>query len=557
MRILFITSTRIGDAVFSTGLLDHLLQAYPEARFTVACGAVAEGVFARMPRREATIIIVKRRYDLHWLGLWARTVGHLWDLAIDLRGSALTFMIPARRRAVLRGGRRPGCHILRHLAGVLGVQRALLPVAWMAPEDHARAATLLPPGPPVIGLGPTANSDYKMWPADRFAALCGALAAGPLPGARAAVFAGPGAAERARAAPVLAALPDAIDLTGRVSLPEAAACIARCGLFIGNDSGLTHLAASTGAPTLALFGQTGARDFGPLSPRAAVAGAGGPEADAPIAALSVEVRLCRGDRTPRPHPRRGDGVRVAQIMAGATAGGAELFFERLCIALARAGETVLPVIRRDAGRAARLAAGELPPVELGFGGALDFATGPRLRRTLRRFAPTVAVAWMNRAARFAPVGGWVLAGRLGGYYDLRHYRSCQHLIGNTRGLVAWMRQQGIAESRTHYLPNFAPNLVGAAPATVEVGPGPRLLSLGRLHRNKAFDVLIRALPRLPGVQAVIAGDGPERGALEALARRESVADRVHSPAGGTIPARCSPGPTCWFAPPGSNLSGMW
>jgi glycosyltransferase involved in cell wall biosynthesis len=56
-----------------------------------------------------------------------------------------------------------------------------------------------------------------------------------------------------------------------------------------------------------------------------------------------------------------------------------------------------------------------------------------------------------------------------------------------------------------------------------------VLALGRLHTNKAFDVLIRALPRLPGVHAVIAGDGPERTALEELARTEGVADRLHLP----------------------------
>ena len=54
-----------------------------------------------------------------------------------------------------------------------------------------------------------------------------------------------------------------------------------------------------------------------------------------------------------------------------------------------------------------------------------------------------------------------------------------------------------------------------------------LLALGRLHRNKGFDLLIRALPRLPGAHAVIAGEGPERAALESLARQEGVADRLH------------------------------
>ena len=132
MRILFITATRIGDAVLSTGLVDHLLREHPTARFTIACGPVAEGVFARMPRRDRTLIVDKRRFDRHWLTLWRQTVTTLWDLAVDLRGSAITLLLPARRRAIMRGGRRPG-HRLTHLAGVLGLADPPSPVTWTAP----------------------------------------------------------------------------------------------------------------------------------------------------------------------------------------------------------------------------------------------------------------------------------------------------------------------------------------------------------------------------------------------------------------------------------------
>lgn len=223
-------------------------------------------------------------------------------------------------------------------------------------------------------------------------------------------------------------------------------------------------------------------------------------------------------------------MRIAHVMAGAPNGGAELFFERLALAQAADGKTILPIIRQDAGRAGRLKA--LAPVQLGFGGRLDWLTRPRLRAALRRFEPQVVVAWMSRAAEAAPSGSWTLAGRLGGYYDLRYYRNCRHLIGNTRGIVGWIRDQGWATDRVHYLPNFAPDfkkdLPGALPAMLPTPPGaPVLLALGRLHRNKAFDVLIRALPLLPGVHAVIAGEGPERPALEALARRLEVTGRVH------------------------------
>jgi len=226
-------------------------------------------------------------------------------------------------------------------------------------------------------------------------------------------------------------------------------------------------------------------------------------------------------------------VRVAHVMAGAPMGGAEAFFERLCVAQsARHEQTdVLSVIRREAGRAARLRGQAVPLRQLRFGGALDVLTRPRLRAALRRFDPRVVVAWMNRAARFTPVGPWVVAGRLGGFYDLGYYRHCDHLIGNTRGIVRWLGEQGWPAERAHYLPNFATDFGDVAPARPDFVPAsaPLVLALGRLHTNKAFDVLIPAMRRVPGAHLVIAGEGPERVALELLARQADVAARVHLP----------------------------
>lgn len=217
-------------------------------------------------------------------------------------------------------------------------------------------------------------------------------------------------------------------------------------------------------------------------------------------------------------------MRIATIMAGAAIGGAEAFYERLALALPGAGFEVLPVIRSDPARAARLAA--LHPVQLRFGGPLDLLTRPRLRRVLHRFQPAIAMAWMNRAARHAPRGPWALVGRLGGYYDLKYYRHCDHLVANTLDLTRWIAAQGWPAGRVHHLPNFADDLLGQAPANLP-GAAPRILALGRLHRNKGFDLLIRAMRDVPGATLVIAGEGPERASLEALARDCGVAGRTH------------------------------
>jgi ADP-heptose:LPS heptosyltransferase len=215
-----------------------------------------------MPNRDKTIVLRKRPWGRHWLPLWATTAPHIWDLVVDIRGSALAWLLPARHRAVFR---RTGGAKITELGAMLGLTPPPLPVAWISQADRSRVGALIPPGRPIIALAPTANWAPKIWPADRFAAVFHRLAAAD---AIPIVLGGPGAMERAMAAPLLAALPKAIDLVGQLTLPEVSACLERAALFLGNDSGLMHMAAAAGAPTIGLFGPTDAATYGPSGPRA-------------------------------------------------------------------------------------------------------------------------------------------------------------------------------------------------------------------------------------------------------------------------------------------------
>jgi glycosyltransferase involved in cell wall biosynthesis len=146
---------------------------------------------------------------------------------------------------------------------------------------------------------------------------------------------------------------------------------------------------------------------------------------------------------------------------------------------------------------------------------------------LRRFGAEIAMAWMSRAAYHAPTGPWTLVGRLGGYYDLKYFRRCSHLVGNTRDIAQWIAKQGWPRERVAYLPNFVADFSGDQPAVLDVPAGAKLvLGLGRLHEVKAFDVLIRAVARLADVYCVIAGEGPERAALARLIDELGVGERV-------------------------------
>ena len=148
-------------------------------------------------------------------------------------------------------------------------------------------------------------------------------------------------------------------------------------------------------------------------------------------------------------------MRVLQAMAGAETGGAEEFFVRLVLALqARRARSARrhPARSRAAPRSSKRAAST--PIELPFGGLLDFRTRPALRREIESFKPDVVLTWMSRATRHCPSGPFVHVGRLGGYYDLKYYRRCDHLIGNTPDIVAYCVAKGWPGDRVHYLPEL-------------------------------------------------------------------------------------------------------
>jgi len=191
-------------------------------------------------------------------------------------------------------------------AETFAAREGVPPAPWLRPLKSLQAA-LLPAGRPWLVLGPTANWYRKVWPAERFAELALRLTApdGALPGAGIAILGGPGDQERSMATPVLTALPQALDLVGKLDLPEVAAVLARAAIFIGNDSGLMHLAAAAGAPTLGLFGPTPSDEYGPAGPKArAVLADGAPGQgameDLPVARVLEAAAALLGQAAPVP-----------------------------------------------------------------------------------------------------------------------------------------------------------------------------------------------------------------------------------------------------------------
>lgn len=271
MRILFITATRVGDSVLSTGLLSYLVRRYPDARLTIAVGAAAAPLFEPVPGLDRLIVINKQPFGLHWLRLWQKCAGKRWDLVVDLRRSAIGWLLLARKRRIAPKADGPR-HRVELLAETLGLQDAPpAPHVWTDTAHETAAADIIPATRPVIALAPAANWRGKQWRPERFAELIQRLTGpnGILPDAAVAVFAA--ASEREDIQTVLAAIPAdrLIDTVGKADLPTIAACLKRCSLFIGNDSGLMHLAAACDIPTLGLFGPSREAHYAPWGPRCA------------------------------------------------------------------------------------------------------------------------------------------------------------------------------------------------------------------------------------------------------------------------------------------------
>ena len=257
MKLLFVTSTRVGDAILSTGLLNKAIADYPNLEVTVACGPAAAPLFCNVPNLKRIIVLDKMLFSLHWLRLWFLCVGSVWDLVIDLRNAPITYLLLHGKRRGVQSDTGSERRIVS-LARVLDAKNVPSPFLWTGEREEKLAESLIPQGAPVLAVGPTANWRAKTWRAENFAELIKRLRkpTGILPKSRVAIFGRDD--ERPAVINLLGEIPEeeCIDLVGKVDLLVAYSCLKRCSLYVGNDSGLMHLAAASGIPTLALFGPT-------------------------------------------------------------------------------------------------------------------------------------------------------------------------------------------------------------------------------------------------------------------------------------------------------------
>lgn len=274
--ILFITATRIGDAVLSSGLIKMLADQIPNARFTIVAGPLAAPLFAHVPGLDRVIVMEKGKGKGHWFKLWNQVRYKKWSLIVDLRGSATALFLRRDKRAIWK--KIPGeiVHKVVDAARTLKLEGdPPPPYLYITPEVQALADEMLGLNQggetgPILAVGPAANWVGKVWPIERFTQTAAQLLDkdGPMAGGRLLILGGPDDTRMVEELRMASARGRTIDLTGKVDLLTAYACLKRASLFIGNDSGLMHIAAAAGTPTIGLFGPSDERRYAPWGEQA-------------------------------------------------------------------------------------------------------------------------------------------------------------------------------------------------------------------------------------------------------------------------------------------------
>lgn len=197
--------------------------------------------------------------------VWVTRFGHWEDRYAAVAASGVAALTRVATARVATAGVAPPRSLDLSPAGLPSRDAAGLGWPALEPSEPAVARG------PVIAVAPggarnaKADLPQKRWPAARFAAVARQLAARH-PSATFVLLGAPG--DRADADACLALCPalPVRDLVGHTSVAEARAAIAGCTLFLGNDSALLHVAATTGTPAVAVFGPTDPRAICPRAP---------------------------------------------------------------------------------------------------------------------------------------------------------------------------------------------------------------------------------------------------------------------------------------------------
>ena len=302
MRILIRATNWVGDAILALPALRQVRAKFPDAMIAIVAKPYVADLYRdqgfcdelilydaqgehrgwRGRERLAKEICMKRfdvalllqnAFDAAWL-VWRAGIPERIGYARDCRGFLLTKAV-----AVPREGEIPAhekfyyLELLRRTGWIGSLPNdGLISLEVPAAVRQRAAERLLEAGasPNAIRVAIGAGASYgsaKCWPPERFAEWANWLQAR----SDAEVILFGAAAEATVSEAIVAAMRrKPIDFTGKTAIRELPALLSQCHMFLGNDSGVMHVAAAVGLPVVAVFGPTDPHGTSPVTPRCSI-----------------------------------------------------------------------------------------------------------------------------------------------------------------------------------------------------------------------------------------------------------------------------------------------
>jgi heptosyltransferase III len=255
-NILFVTLSNIGDAILTTPTLETLHQLFPNAMFDIVCDQRSAIIFNHCPYIKMILIKEKRAGWRGWLKLAIELRRQKYDVAVDLRTDGLLYGIKAKIKVnkCSHDKTKEYHSVQKHFEALKPLQNITIPntAIWLSVKEVALAKKALRAftDQRILAIGIGANFSGKIWPAISFAEF-----ANQLKDHFDVVFVFGDKNDTLLAGEFIrqCEIPT-VNFCNKLNILETAAHLNMANYFIGNDSGLGHIASALAVPTFTVFG---------------------------------------------------------------------------------------------------------------------------------------------------------------------------------------------------------------------------------------------------------------------------------------------------------------
>ena len=247
-RILIISSNRLGDSILSSGLNKYYKNLYKDSYLTLVCGETPNDLFKHCKYIDEVIVLKKKKYSLHWFILWKKVFFKKWIHIIDLRGTLISFFLFGDNKKIFKKNKTENLHKVEEISRQITGEIINPSIKFNLKNNKILSKF---GKKKMIAICPTANWNAKIWPQDNYLDMINKLSKTTTFKNFLFILIGPvsekGMIKKIKHRNIL-------NMYGKLPLAEIFLLLKECKLFIGNDSGLMHLAALAGIQTVGLFG---------------------------------------------------------------------------------------------------------------------------------------------------------------------------------------------------------------------------------------------------------------------------------------------------------------